>query len=278
MADNLTTTTTVSSVPDATPIATDKVTYSGDALQNIAPTSLVHIHGAEGSKTTSSVSKLEDDAHTSGDAGIVALAVQKTTGAAIAGTDGDYTPLQTDANGNLRVAIATVAANSSVKQDDAVFTPATDYVAVIGAQADETGADSVSEGDAGALRMTLDRLLKVTNELESSYMRIGGVSVVPKFSYEAVTASDTDEELIALVSAKKLRVLALTVIAGGTATDVTFESSTTTAKFKVTAGANGGVVLPFNPVGWFETASGESLTVTTGAGSTVQIATTYIEV
>ncbi len=45
--------------------------------------------------------------------------------------------------------------------DDAAFTPGTSKVAVIGAQADETATDSVDEGDAGALRMTLDRRLIV---------------------------------------------------------------------------------------------------------------------
>lgn len=49
-------------------------------------------------------------------------------------------------------------------QDDAAFTPATDYVAVIGAQADETATDSVDEGDAGALRMTLRRALRIAND------------------------------------------------------------------------------------------------------------------
>lgn len=44
--------------------------------------------------------------------------------------------------------------------DDAAFTPATSKLAVVGAQADETSPDSVDEGDAGALRMTLARQLK----------------------------------------------------------------------------------------------------------------------
>jgi hypothetical protein len=103
-------------------------------------------------------------------------------------------------------------------------------------------------------------------------------SLTPKFFTETVTASDTDESLIALVASKKLRILALVVQCGATATDVTFESSTTTRIHKVPAGAIGGQVLPFNPVGWFETASGESLTVTTGAGSSVEISGVYIEV
>lgn len=51
--------------------------------------------------------------------------------------------------------------DDAVKTDDAAFTPATDKVLMLGAQADETTPDSVDEGDAGALRMTLARGLHV---------------------------------------------------------------------------------------------------------------------
>jgi hypothetical protein len=51
--------------------------------------------------------------------------------------------------------------DDAVKTDDAAFTPATDKVLMLGAQADETAPDSVDEGDAGALRMTLARGLHV---------------------------------------------------------------------------------------------------------------------
>lgn len=48
--------------------------------------------------------------------------------------------------------------------DDTAFTPAgaNSYVMMMGAQADETGPDSVDEGDAGALRMTPTRFLKIS--------------------------------------------------------------------------------------------------------------------
>lgn len=46
--------------------------------------------------------------------------------------------------------------------DDATFTPGTDGVIMAGFEADETGTDSVNEGDAGAARITLDRKQIVT--------------------------------------------------------------------------------------------------------------------
>lgn len=103
-------------------------------------------------------------------------------------------------------------------------------------------------------------------------------ALTPKFFSATVTASSTDSSLIALVSAKKLRIVSLAAQCGATATTMTFESGGTTRKHIIPAGANGGQILPFNPVGWFETASGESLTVTTGSGSSCEISGCYVEV
>lgn len=47
--------------------------------------------------------KAEDNAHASGDTGVMALAVRKATAAASSGTAGDYEPLSTDNLGQLRV-------------------------------------------------------------------------------------------------------------------------------------------------------------------------------
>jgi len=55
----------------------------------------------------------EDTAHTSGDGGLMPLAVRNDALAALAGTDGDYAPLQVDANGALYV-LADLGANNDV--------------------------------------------------------------------------------------------------------------------------------------------------------------------
>lgn len=47
--------------------------------------------------------KLEDDAHTTADAGVMALAVRRDTAAVGSGTDGDYSTLNVDSAGRLRV-------------------------------------------------------------------------------------------------------------------------------------------------------------------------------
>lgn len=56
--------------------------------------------------TIASAVKSEDAIHNSGDVGVMALAVRKDTGGALSSADGDYTPLQIDASGNLRVNVA----------------------------------------------------------------------------------------------------------------------------------------------------------------------------
>lgn len=49
--------------------------------------------------------------------------------------------------------------SGGAQTDDAPFTPGTGTVTMLGAFADETGPDSVDEGDGGAVRMTLTRAL-----------------------------------------------------------------------------------------------------------------------
>src|SRR3990172_9152841 len=64
-----------------------------------------------------------------------------------------------DNGGSITVDGTVTATNPSVIVDDAGFTITTDSVTVIGGYADDNSTDSVNEGDAGALRMTLDRKL-----------------------------------------------------------------------------------------------------------------------
>lgn len=87
MADDITLSTNIGS---GSVIATED--ESGVHYQKIKLT-------ASGNGTTEDLSKAEDTAHTTGDHGIMALAVRSDDLAALAGTDGDYTPLQVDALG-----------------------------------------------------------------------------------------------------------------------------------------------------------------------------------
>lgn len=94
-----------------------------------------------------------------------------------------------------------------------------------------------------------------------------------------VAASATDTELVAARDGKKIRVTGLALSPGGTATVVTLKSKGAGAAVAVTPafalGINLPLVLPNDAGGWFETAAGEALTVTTGAGSTTGILVNY---
>lgn len=73
------------------------------AISSVGVTSLVPGVG------NTSLGKAEDAAHASGDTGVLQLAVRNDAGSALAGTDGDYAPLQTDNFGKLRVSDSSVA-------------------------------------------------------------------------------------------------------------------------------------------------------------------------
>lgn len=66
-----------------------------------------------------SLSHAEDAAHSSGDAGVMSLAVRADSDGTLADTDGDYAPLQVDANGKLKVAaeLATVGTEAYTVTD-----------------------------------------------------------------------------------------------------------------------------------------------------------------
>lgn len=110
----------------------------------------------------------------------------------------------------------------------------------------------------------------------------GVLSSSIKRAFVNPAASQTDSNVVTAVSAKRIRVVFVYAIAGGTATTLTFNSKSGGAGTAISAllanGVNGGEVLPFNPVGWFETNTGEGLTVTTGAGSATGIGVGYVEI
>lgn len=102
-----------------------------------------------------------------------------------------------------------------------------------------------------------------------------------KRAFANVTASQTDSNVITAVAGKRLRVLAIVLSPGGTATVITFNTKPSGAGSAVSPafaqGINIPIVLPFNKDGWFDTNGGEGLTVTTGAGSTTGVLVLYAE-
>ena len=58
---------------------------------------------ASGTGTTEELSKAEDTAHSTGEHGIMGLAVRRDADTTLVGADGDYAPIQVDANGRIKV-------------------------------------------------------------------------------------------------------------------------------------------------------------------------------
>lgn len=97
-----------------------------------------------------------------------------------------------------------------------------------------------------------------------------------KNAFDSIAASASDSSLVAAVTGKKIRVLAVVINQGDTTpSTVTFNSASAAISPALKAAANGGFVLPYNEVGWFETVAGEALTVDTGAGSTTGVIVVY---
>jgi uncharacterized protein YfiM (DUF2279 family) len=110
---------------------------------------------------------------------------------------------------------------------------------------------------------------------------VGGGLAAPKFAFAAAAAGSTDIALVAAVSGKRIRVLDVKVSTAVAVTGVVFNSKPTgagvaiSATFQATVGVSG---FGLNQLGHFETAVGEGLSVSTGAGNTVAVQITYIEV
>lgn len=106
----------------------------------------------------------------------------------------------------------------------------------------------------------------------------GVTALTPKFA--AVVASNSGATtIINAVSSKKIRVLAVEIMANGTV-NAKWQSHTTPTDLTGLAYlvANAGYVLPFSPSGWFETVSGEALDINLSAAIAVGGSVVYVEV
>ena len=103
-------------------------------------------------------------------------------------------------------------------------------------------------------------------------------------TFKNVVAPTTDSNLVSAITNRVIRVFGLALDCGATPTLVTFNSKGASSGVAISAsfnlGAYGTLVLP-QPANistrtvWFQTASSESFTVTTGAGSTVGVQLIY---
>jgi len=131
-----------------------------DAVLDTIKTDTEEIEGAV--ETIETAIKAEDTAHSSGDTGIMSLAVRNDDVAALAGADGDYSPLQVNAAGSLYTKDETGEAGSIlVTGTTAVTSPSnTKFIAI--QFIEDTVFDSGNDG-----------LISATNQLYPSTQYTG---------------------------------------------------------------------------------------------------------
>jgi hypothetical protein len=123
---------------------------------------------------------------------------------------------------------------------------------------------------------------KVSSGGDTSTIYDGTTALTPKFAPIAA-ATLGDNTLVAAVTGKKIKVLAISAVVSA-ATNVYFTSGAAgTVIFggstnKINLAANSGLVLGFNPVGWFETAAGAALVVNLSAANSFSGGLVYVEV
>lgn len=104
--------------------------------------------------------KAEDAPHTSGDVGVMALAVRNDNGTVLAGSDGDYLPMTTDSSGALRVDInGTISTNNSttsVLAGGATFTGTSDETLIYNEIRVSVIASHASASDGLSIQQSTD--------------------------------------------------------------------------------------------------------------------------
>lgn len=105
----------------------------------------------------------------------------------------------------------------------------------------------------------------------------GATSLTPKFALISTSANGASQ-VVAAVASRHIRVLSGFLVASA-ATNVKFQSHVTPTDVTglMNFALNGGAVLPYNPLGNFQTIAGEALDINLSAANAVGGAITYVE-
>lgn len=219
---------------------------SGVDIGDIDVTSIVPGTGA------TNLGKAEDAGHSTGDVGVMALAVRSDSDASLAGTDLDYSPLQLDASGYLKVNIkAGAGSGGTAIADDAAFTVASTSITPVGGTY-KSVLDSVDDGDAGAFHMTVKRAMHVNlRDASGAEVSVGGGT-----QYDEDAASAGAEKL---------------TLAGAVRRDTAASSSTTDGDYS-TINTDASGRLWVNNSGVTQPVSAASLPLPTGASTEATLA------
>lgn len=116
---------------------------------------------------------------------------------------------------------------------------------------------------------------------QSDVIAVAGKDAVPQYAKVAIGSSGNNT-IVSAVASRKLRVVSGFFVAAGDVVAYFLDGAGTAIAGDGTNGidltANSGFTLPFNPVGWFETASGQSLDINLDGNVSLAGSLTYIEV
>lgn len=143
----------------------------------------------------------------------------------------------------------------------------------------ETGNDAVTYiANAVTLNTGAALIGQVSASNETSTVFNGATALTPLFA-TIVASSSGATSLVSSVSSKRIRVLAAYLTASG-AVNVKFQSHVTPTDLTGLAylTTNTGFVLPYNPLGWFQTVSGEQLDINLSGSVAVGGTIVYVTV
>jgi hypothetical protein len=163
-----------------------------------------------------SLGKAEDAAHSSGDTGVLVLAVRRDAAASGASADGDYATLNVDSNGALRV---TGSSGTSQYAEDTAHSSG-DQLVMVGAVRRDTAAGSTSaDGDnstlsvdaVGALRVTVDSATATSLKADDAAFttgtdRVAMIGAMRDDSLSALSAAEGDAVVLRVNSTGALHV------------------------------------------------------------------------
>ncbi len=165
--------------------------------------------------------KAEDSAHNTGDSGMIIHTVRQDTAAALSGTDGDYQPLITDANGRLHVTSSGGVAHDAADSGNPVK---------IGGKAAQTNPTAVADAD---------RVDGMFDDLGKQVV-VGSVRDLKVAQHTTITSSTSETTVLTAAAATFHDVYGVIVTnSSGTDTEVTFKDATTgTTRFVISAPGN----------------------------------------
>lgn len=186
-------------------LQTDASGYLKTSIQAIVP----------GTAATA-LGKAEDAAHTSGDVGVMMLSVRQDAAAALGGTDADYQPLVTDANGRLHVLDANSAnaltalqlLDNAVYVDDADWTDSTSSHILVGGLY-QSSPQTVTDGDVAPIEVDVNGKIIESNSasiktavelIDNSVVVLGTATYTEATSSGLVAAAVRNDTLAALAN------------------------------------------------------------------------------